>query len=90
MKTACTTLTMAILAGFVALGIPGVAVADTGAVVIAPATTLPGGTHFKSGEPVEADGFYQLQEDMAPNGISSGSSTGCPYDEEAIGQPLIG
>ncbi len=87
MNTAFTTLTLAIL---VALAIPTVAAADPVAAITAPATTLPDDTHFKSGEPVEADGFYQLQEDMAPNGISSGPATGCPYDEEALGQPLLG
>ena len=90
MKTAFTALTLAILAGLVALAIPTVAAADPAATITAPATTLPDDTHFKSGEPVEADGFYQLQEDMAPNGISSGPATGCPYDDEAIGQPLLG
>ena len=89
MKTALTTLTLAIFAGFFALGIPTVA-ADPAAVLTAPPKALPDDTHFKSGEPVEADGFYQLQEDMAPNGISSGPATGCPYDEEALGQPLLG
>ena len=64
--------------------------AETSSIQTAPAKTLPDDSHFKSGEPVEADSFYQLQKEMEPNGISGGPASGCPFDEEAIGQPLLG
>ena len=90
MKTALTTFTLVIFAGIFLLGVPSLEAVEPAAAAAPPAKALPDDTHFKSGEPVEADGFYQMQRDMEPNGISSGPATGCPYDEEALGQPLLG
>ena len=81
---------MAAVAGLFMSGISIVEAADAPTVQSGSTSTIPDDTHFKSGEPVEADSFYQLQHDMEPNGISSGPAAGCPFDEEAIGQPLLG
>ena len=90
MNTAMRVLTLAAFAGLLVSGITSVHAADAQTSQPAPIQAPPDDTHFKSGEPVEADSFYQMQRDMEPNGISSGPASGCPYDEEALGQPLLG
>ena len=90
MKTVFRAISLAAFVGLLLSGIPNVEAADAPMVQGGSTSTIPDDTHFKSGEPVEADSFYQLQHDMEPNGISSGPATGCPFDEEAIGQPLLG
>ncbi len=90
MKTVFTALTLAIFAGFLMAGMSITKAAELTPPRAAPLKELPDDSHFKSGEPVEADGFYQLQKDMEPNGISRGPAAACPYDEEALGQPLLG
>ena len=72
------------------IGSTGLKAAEPSGAKAVPKASLPDDSHFKSGEPIEADGFYRLQKDMEPNGISSGPAPACPYDEEAIGQPLLG
>ena len=90
MKTAFTILTAVMFAGAYLASIPALKAAEPSAASSTPAKTPPDDSHFKSGEPVEADSFYQMQRDMEPNGISSGPASGCPYDEESLGQPLLG
>ena len=90
MNTVFRTLMYAACIGLSVSAISSATAADPAPAPAPSAKSLPDDSHFKSGEPVEADSFYRLQEDMEPNGISSGPPEGCPYDEEAIGQPLLG
>ncbi len=75
---------MFMLAAFVGILIPGPALhAQT-------SEPAPADTQKNMVEQPETDSFDRLQDDMEPNGISSGPATGCPFDEEALGQPLLG